>query len=380
MRRTIDTHVDVRPGRTADRKALRGPLDRYSLLIPLCLLGILIANLFSLMITNNGLIISDIFPDLRFFDREIPQTYATFVFAGVLQFGILVLYLLLAVSRLLGKLVVIPFLSALVAVSFYFGFLSVHANARGDAYLGSLPKRIDNLLAAIEGENRYITNSVHEALAGSRRLAEASRQTDDKTGIAACGALCQGYYDRAEAIRSRYGHLLAVPQAPQPASDLRAQWRAASAFYAQYASRSRDFARMLREQDPAGGYEVNAAVAEDHDSMQRLFGKGMEDRWMIAAKSLRDIGEDAGVAISALISILPDVISLFLSLTISVLLGAGRGGMRKRRAARAGQGTHETLPRADPAIGSLPVLASEPIPILGDTLVTDTHLETPTRS
>lgn len=353
----------LRPGE------MHGPVNRYSLLIPLCILGILVANAYSLMITNNGLLISNIFPDLRAFDFEIPQAYATFVFAGVLQFGIMVLYLLFAVSRPSGKLVVVPFLVTLVTVSFYFGFLSVHSNARGDAYLGSLTKRIDNLTAAVTGENRFIAASANEALGGSLRLAEASKRGQDKTGIATCGALCQGHYDRAQTIRGKYGHLLTVPEAPPSTEDIREQWREASAQYSGYVSRVRDYDRLLKEQDRTNGYAVNPDVAETHDNLQTLFGKGLDDRWMLTAHSLRDITKDVSVAISALISIMPDIINLSLSLTISALLALSRRGVMNRRAARAGARIQPVLTRQEPTMGNLPAVAAEPLPHFGDPLV-----------
>lgn len=351
---------------------MHGPINRYSLLVPLCVLGILVANAYSLLITNNGLLISNIFPDLRVFEAEIPQSYATFVFAGVLQFGILVLYLLFAVSRPLGKLVLAPFLILMAGVSFYFGFLSVHANARGDAYLGALGKRIDHLTAAITGENRYISTSVNEALAGSLRLAESSRRGQDKTGVAACGPLCQGHYERAQAIEGRYRHLLSVPEAPAPSSDVRAHWRDASALYAAYLGRSRDFDRFLKERDPTSGYAVSPTVIAAHDGLQGLFSRGMDDRWMLTAESLGDIARDTGVAVSALISLMPDIINLSLSLTISALLTLSRAGVRNRRAARLAPQPRGALRREDPPMGSLPLVPRDYGERVGETALVET--------
>jgi len=347
---------------------MHGPINRYSLLIPLCVLGIVVANAYSLMITNNGLLISNTFPDLRVFNAEIPQTYATFLFAGVLQFGILVLYLLLAVSPPLGKLVVAPFLIILAGVSFYFGFLSVHANARGDAYLGSVGKRIDHLSAAITGENRYIATSVNEALAGSLRLAEASKRGQDKTGVAVCGPLCQGHYERAQAIEGRYRHLLTAPLEPAQSPDVRTQWREASALFSAYVGRSRDYDRFLKERDSTSGYAVSPEVAEAHDTLQGLFSKGMDDRWMLTAQSLRDIARDPGVAVSALISIMPDVINLSFSITISALLVLSRRGVMNRRVARAPLAAPGALVRDDPAMGNLPLVARGAGPVLGEAI------------
>lgn len=356
---------------TRDQVAIvRGPINRYSLLIPLCVLGILVANGYSLLITNNGLLISNTFPDLRVFNEEIPQAYATFVFAGVMQFGIMVLYLLFAVSRPVGKLVVAPFLITLAGVSFYFGFLSVHANARGDAYLGALGKRIDHLTAAITGENHYIANSVSEALAGSLRLAEASRRGQDKTGVAACGSLCQGHFERAHSIEGRYRHLLAAPENPEPSPDIRTQWREASALYRGYVGRSRDFDRFLKEQDPTSGYTLEPSIAEDHDSLQGLFSRGMDDRWMLSARSLGDIARDTAVVVSALIALMPDIINLSLSLTISALLALSYRGRLTRRTVHLAQAPRGSLMRDDPPMGNLPLVATGSAdPILGATIL-----------
>lgn len=335
-----------------------GAVNRYTLLIPLCILGILVANAYSLMITNNGLLVSNIFPDLRVIDLKIPQSYATFLFAGVLQFGIMVLYLLLAVTRPLQKIVILPFLAVLVSVSFYFGFISVHSNARGDAYVGSLTKRIDNLTAAVTGENRFIAQSVNESLQGNLRLAEASKRGEDKTGIAACGALCQGYYDRAEAIRGQYGHLMVVPGSPPATTDVPEQWREAGALYAAYLGRARDYDRLLRDQHPASGYAVSPALQESHDSLQQIFGKGLDDRWMLTAHSLGDIGRDISVGVSALISIMPDVINLALAMTISALMVLSRRGKVSRRPRRDYR-VKPTIERQDPVIGTLPAISGE---------------------
>jgi hypothetical protein len=344
-----------------------GPLKRYLLLIPLCVLGILLANAYSLMITNNGLLLSNVFPDLRVLDARVPQAYATFVFASVMQFGIMVLYLLFAVARPLQKFLVLPFLGVLVAVSFYFGFISVHAHSRGDAYLGSLIKRIDNLTAGIEGENRFIALSTTQALEGNLRLAEAARRGEDKTGVARCGSLCQGYYDRAEAIRGQYGHLMVAPAAPSPTQDLRAQWREASALFAAYAGRAQDFDRLLKAKDPSSGYAINASLQRTHERLRQIFGKGMDDRWMLTAHSLRDIGKDISVAVSALISIMPDVINLALSMTIGTLLGMSRRNPRSVPERDDG-GPAAAGDRLDPDIGSLPVLPGR---ALADPVVAD---------
>ncbi len=329
-----------------------GGFTRYALLVPLCVLGILVANAYSLMITNNGLLVSNIFPDLRVLDDAIPQTRATFVFAFVLQFGIMVLYLVLAAGRPLQRLVALPFLVTLVSVSFYFGFLSVHANSRGDAYVASLNKRVDNLTAAVLGEERFMAASVNQALQGQLDLAEASRRGRDKTGVAACGPLCQGHFERAELIRARYGHLLAVAAEPPAADDIRVQWREAAAQYADYGNRAQDYDRFLKERDPAQGYVIAPALAEVHGSLQQIFGKGLDDRWMLTAHSLKDILKDASVAVSALISIMPDVINLSLSLTIGTLLQLGR-----RRAVVIAGSSRSGPPaalRREPSMGSLP--------------------------
>jgi hypothetical protein len=200
----------------------------------------------------------------------------------------------------------------------------VHANSRGDAYVASLTKRIDNLTSGVTGENRFMATSVGQALQGQLELAEASRRGQDKTGVAACGPLCRGHFERAEAIRSRCGHLLQAPAVPPAGDDIRAQWREAAALYAAYVNRARDYARFLGEQDPAQGYVIAPALAEAHGSLQQIFGKGLDDRWMLTALSLGDILKDASVAVSALISILPDLINLSLSLTIGALLQLGR--------------------------------------------------------
>ena len=352
-------YLDADNGRSVEPYGL---INRYTLLIPLCVLGILVANAYSLMITNNGLLISNVFPDLRVVDLKIPQSYATFLFAGVLQFGIMVLYLLFAVTRPVQKLVVLPFLAVLVSVSFYFGFISVHSNARGDAYVGSLTKRIDNLTAGVTGENRFIAQSVNEALQGNLRLAEASKRGEDKTGIAACGALCQGYYDRAEAIRSQYAHLMVVPDAPPPAADLREQWREASALFSAYVGRAHDYDRLLRDQHPESGYAVSPGLQESHDSLVTIFGKGLDDRWMLTAHSLGDIGRDISVGVSALISIMPDVINLALAMTISALMALIRRG-KPIRQPRRNHRTTRMIERQDPVIGALPAIPSEPVTV-----------------
>jgi hypothetical protein len=301
-----------------------GTFTRYALLVPLCVIGIVIANAYSLMITNNGLLMSNIFPDLHVLEFAVPQARATFVFALVLQFGIMVLYLVLAAGRPLQKLVVLPFLATLVAVSFYFGFLSVHANSRGDAYVASMTKRIDNLSSAVTGENRFIAASVQQALEGQLELAEASRRGHDKTGVAACGPLCQGHYAQAEAIRSRYSHLLEVPELPPAGDDIRQQWRDAAAQFAAYGNRARDFERFLVEQGGSQSYVADPALTDAHASLQQIFGKGLDDRWMLTAHSLRDIFKDVSVAVSALISIMPDVINLSLSFAIGAMLQLNR--------------------------------------------------------
>jgi len=347
-------YLDAEGGRVA--RPL-GAINRYTLLIPLCVLGILIANAYSLMITNNGLLISNIFPDLQVVDLKIPQGYATFLFAGVLQFGIMVLYLLLAVTRPVQKLVVLPFLAVLVAVSFYFGFISVHSNARGDAYVASLTKRIDNLTASIIGENRFITTSANQALEGNLRLAEASKRGEDKTGVAACGPLCQGYYDQAESIRSRYGHLLVLPDAPPAPTDLREQWREASALFAGYLARARDFDHLLRDQSSDSGYPVSPSLQQAHDSLQQIFGKGLDDRWMLTAHSLGDMGRDISVGVSALISIMPDIINLALAMTISALLVLSQRRRMIRRP-RRDYLARPMIERMDPVIGTLPSATS----------------------
>jgi hypothetical protein len=280
----------------------------------------------------------------------------------VLQFGIMVLYLLFAVTRPVQKLVVLPFLAVLVSVSFYFGFISVHSNARGDAYVGSLTKRIDNLTAGITGENRFMAQSVNEALQGNLRLVDASKRGEDKTGIAACGALCQGYYDRAEAIRGQYGHLMVVPDAPTPTADVREQWREASALFAAYVSRAHDYDRMLRDQHPESGYAVSPALQESHDSLQHTFGKGLDDRWMLTAHSLGDIGRDISVGVSALISIMPDVINLALAMTISSLMALIRRGKVSRHPRRDHR-ARRMIERQDPVIGALPSIPAEPLTI-----------------
>jgi hypothetical protein len=330
-----------------------GAFTRYGLLVPLCVIGIVIANAYSLMITNNGLLMSNIFPDLHVLEYAVPQTRATFVFALVLQFGIMVLYLVLAAGRPLHKLVVLPFLASLVAVSFYFGFLSVHANSRGDAYVASLTKRIDNLSSAVTGENRFIAASVQQALQGQLDLAQASRRGHDKTGVAACGPLCQGHYDQAETIRTRYSHLLTVPEAPPAGDDIRQQWRDAAAQFAAYSNRARDFEQFLAEQGGSQSYAVDPALAEVHAMLQQIFGKGQDDRWMLTAHSLRDIFKDVSVAVSALISIIPDIINLSLSFAIGALLQLSR-----RRKARPVVGRVRDEPmrpnRIEPKMSNLP--------------------------
>ena len=330
-----------------------GAFTRYALLVPLCVIGIVIANAYSLMITNNGLLMSNIFPDLHVLEFAIPQARATFVFALVLQFGIMVLYLVLTAGRPLHKLVVFPFLVSLVAVSFYFGFLSVHANSRGDAYVGSLTKRIDNLSSAVTGENRFIATNVQQALQGQLDLAQASRRGHDKTGVAACGPLCQGHYTQAETIRARYSHLLEVPELPPAGDDIRQQWRDAAAQFAAYSNRARDFERFLSEQGGGQSYAVDPDLIDAHTTLQQIFGKGQDDRWMLTAHSLSDIFKDISVAVSALISIMPDIINLSLSFSISALLQLNR--RRKRRPivdrVREAQALRR---RVEPKVSSLP--------------------------
>jgi len=329
------------------------PINRYSLLIALCVVGILIANAYSLMITNNGLLVSNIFPDLRVLTFEIPQSTATFVFAGVMQFGIMVLYLLLALSRPAQRLAVLPFLGTLVAVSFYFGFLSVHSNSRGDAYVASVGKRIDNLRAGIEGELQFIASGAREALDGALKSAEASKRGLDRTGVATCGPICQGYFDRAQKIQSGFGHLLEIPAEPPQDQDVRSLWRDTSSLFTAYAARSQDYGQLLGEIDPARGYEVNPQLRSEHDYLSRMFGKGLDDRWMMTAQSLRDMGQDLSVIVSALISILPDVINLALALTIGALSGISRRGIAARRAGKTITLTAAPSARAEPVIGAL---------------------------
>lgn len=347
------------PATALEQRRPLGPINRYTLLIPLCILGIVIANIYSLLITNNGLLLSKVFPELRILDFQIPQEYATFVFASVLQFGILALYLLFAIGRFTQKVLVTPFLITLVVVSFYFGFLSVHAHSRGDAYVGSLPKRIDNLVAGIQGENQLITTSVNQALEGNLRLAEDSQRGQDKTRVARCGSLCRGYYDRAEAIRGQYGHLLTVPETPPASTDLREQWRAASTLFSLYVGRAQDYQQFLKGQGNGQRYTPKPALVEAHDTLQQAFGKGMDDRWMLTARSLWDITQDVGVGLSALISIMPDIINISLALTISTLLSLSRRGTTRRRV------TPQDMPpspveRQEPVIGNLPTLVTPP--------------------
>ena len=343
----------IEPASAEPRDYGLGAFTRYYLLVPLCVIGIAIANAYSLMITNNGLLMSNIFPDLHVLEFAIPQARATFVFALVLQFGIMVLYLVLAAGRPLHKLVVFPFLASLVAVSFYFGFLSVHANSRGDAYVGSLTKRIDNLSSAVTGENRFIAASVQQALQGQLELAQASRRGHDKTGVAACGPLCQGHYAQAELIRSRYSHLLEVPELPTAGDDIRQQWRDAAAQFAAYNNRARDFERFLSEQGGSQSYAVDPDLADDHASLQQIFGKGQDDRWMLTAHSLRDIFKDVSVSVSALISIMPDIINLSLSFTIGALLQIKRR-RKSRPVVEQSQVVQRLRGRVEPKVSSLP--------------------------
>jgi hypothetical protein len=223
--------------------------------------------------------------------------------------------------------------------------------------VGSLPKQIDNLTAGIQGESQLIASSVNQALQGNLRLAESSRRGEDKTGVARCGTLCQGYFQRAEAIRAQYGHLLTVPPTVTPSSDLREQWRTASTQFTTYVGRARDYDRFLKSQDAQQGYKPSPALQEAHASLQQTFGKGLDDRWTLTAHSLGDILRDVSVLVSALIAIMPDVINLALAMTISTLLGLSRRGVLRRRPAPRTQPPRSE--RRDPPLGSLPVLPAE---------------------
>ena len=137
---------------------------RMRMLILLGSIAIVLANSYSLLITNHGLLLSHIFPELHFFDRVLPETWATFMFATVLQLGIMVLYFTVAVARAGHKSYVLPFLIVLVAISFYFGYLSVHSNARGAAYVSAIEQRIDGAESAIQGELDHMAADVGATL------------------------------------------------------------------------------------------------------------------------------------------------------------------------------------------------------------------------
>jgi len=295
--------------------------QKHSELVAGCVVGIVMANIYSLLITNHGLLLSDIFPRLMFFEVGIPKTSATFLFAAILQMAIAILYFTFAVSRRTQKLGIFVFLMVIVVVSFYFGFLSVYSNSRGQHYKEALETRMEALMSKIDAESRYISDTVSRSIAGYRELVVASKRGDDKTGIASCGSLCRRYYDRIEHITENYAHLMqsTMVGARSQHGDAKT-WTRLAASRAEYINRAAAFKEFLKEERVPIKYGLSRDIEDEFTYLSGIMNKGLSDELSLTLLSLSEARMDVRVLISALISILPDIINISLAVALSILL------------------------------------------------------------
>lgn len=330
---------------------------RYSMLALMGAAAIVLANLYSLLITNHGLLISNVFPDLHFFDRLIPESYATFMFASVLQFGILVLYFVVATVRPGHKSYVLPFLIIMVTVSFYFGFLSVHSNARGDAYVSGLNQRIDGVAAEISGEMQHISTDVDRTLASYQLLAKDAQKGNDKSGLSGCGPICRGYYDDIERVRSRFSHLIALPPVALADGNAKERWGGLNKAYNSYLNRNADYQRFLASEQRASR-APNPVIGKEMQRLEVIFERGRTDALSLTSDSLERVDRDRDVMISSIISLLPDLINLSMAFSLIALRRSAQPKRRRAPLFRRRKPDMLRAQRKEPVLQQFPLLAA----------------------
>lgn len=201
-------------------------------LIVCCLLGTIIANVYSWQMTSTGLLVTQLIPlDSWLF----PGTVLAYSITAVLQFVIILFYLLLPHSRLgfIGKrqgtllktLLVLPIVLSCILFSIVLSVFSITKRSQGQAISDNLRGQVVAAHDDITRLDRQIANLYNQQVASYDRLAERARQGQDESGIADEGPIYRTNKVKASRAISEFGALSNPAPARSTSGDVNELWR-----------------------------------------------------------------------------------------------------------------------------------------------------------
>lgn len=306
---------------------LRNPASRMQYagradwLLRACGIGIIAGSMYGFAITSHALTLLRAMPGVSLLGIELSPSTVASGFAALVHGALAVLYMAFARARREDKPAILGFLVVAAVFAIFAGFLSVHANMNGERYRNALANRIGALSSAIDSDKHFMASTVQASVDSLRNLAEASRRGADKTGIAKCGSLCAGYFDRASQLASRYGHLLGKSDVgPQTDGDLVRQYNVLLAAHADFVNRAGAFAEFLAAERVPVRFERNPAYERELAQLGSYMATGRHDELSLALSSLVEVSWwDPRIVIALIIALLPELLNLGFAVSMSAL-------------------------------------------------------------
>ena len=322
--------------------------DRATVLIIrlICLVGLLLANYYSWTMTVTGFINTQFLPDNSVF----PNTYIPHVVAGFVQLGILAFYL--AIPYFSRRHFVLCsaascFAVSLIFLSVLFALISITLTSQSSSIVSHQTQIVRGMNKKVVEVDNLVSTTFQNHLAGLDSLFQRACQGKDKTQIAKCGPIANGYITQGNDIRTKYGAQLGAPgsYAPADSGDIMDRLITVRSNYVSLSQKVESYQNFANEHNLSSAALVKsfeALGAEIASFFISLNERNPDAKTLVMTRVLNDLGRvfartaEPLFYFTLMIALLPDLLAVtFTALLLIARTANGETAMLRRAVSQA---------------------------------------------